>query len=64
MSPLRARFEEVGLDGQDAATWFTTLLRDGFALTVTGATPSFAALARGSLAVSLSGRVSAEPPRT
>jgi len=60
MSPLRARFEEVGLDGQEAATWFATLLRDGFALTLTGANPSFAALARDTLEVSLSGRVSDE----
>lgn len=45
MSPLRSRFEGVGLHGQDAATWFAMLLRDGFALTVTGATPSCAALA-------------------
>lgn len=57
MSPLRARFEEAGLHGQDAATWFATLLRDGFALTITGTNPSFAALARGSLEVALSGRV-------
>lgn len=57
MSPLRARFQEAGLHGRDAATWFASLLRDGFALTVTGANPSFAALARGSLEVALSGRV-------
>ena len=42
MSPLQQRFEEVGLDAREATTWFATLLRDGFDLTVTGANPSLA----------------------
>lgn len=45
MSPIAARFDEVGLPGHLAATWFAALLRDGFALTVVGANPSFADLA-------------------
>ena len=57
MSPLQQRFEEVGLDAHEATTWFATLLRDGFALTVTGAKPSLASPARGSLEVSLAGHV-------
>jgi len=61
MSSLQQRFEEVGVDAREATSWFASLLRDGFALTVTGANPSFTALARGSLEVSLAGRV---PPDT
>jgi hypothetical protein len=45
MSPIAARFGEVGLPEHLAATWFAALLRDGFALTVDGAKPSFADLA-------------------
>lgn len=57
MSPLQQGFEDVGLAAHDAAAWFSTVLRDGFALTVTGTNPSFSSLARGALEVSLSGRV-------
>ncbi len=60
MSPLQARFEEVGLHAREATSWFATLLRDGFALTVTGTNPSFASLARGSLEVALAGHLPAE----
>jgi 2-haloacid dehalogenase len=49
LSPLVGRFEDVGLSGQLAAAWFAGLLRDGFALTVVGATPRFAELGRGTL---------------
>ena len=52
--------EEIGLDAREATTWFASLLRDGFALTVTGANPSFSSLARGSLEVFLAGRVPEE----
>lgn len=41
MSPLAGRFEDVGLPGRLAQTWFAGLLRDGFALTITGTRPSF-----------------------
>lgn len=50
MSVLADRFAEAGLSPQLAATWFAGLLRDGFALTVTGANPDFAAVASDSLA--------------
>ncbi len=49
MSPMATRFEDVGLPGHLAATWFAGLLRDGFALTITGANPAFAQLAEDSL---------------
>ena len=49
MSPLATRFEDVGLPGHLAATWFAGLLRDGFALTNTGTNPAFAELAEESL---------------
>lgn len=49
MSGLGATFASLGLSPDLAATWFSGLLRDGFALTVTGANPDFAALARQSL---------------
>ncbi len=49
MSPMASRFDEVGLPGHLAATWFAGLLRDGFALTITRANPSFAELAEDAL---------------
>jgi 2-haloacid dehalogenase len=45
LSPLGARFVEVGASASVAPLWFTTVLRDGFALTVTGENPRFADLA-------------------
>jgi len=49
MSGLAARFADLGLPEQVAPTWFAGLLRDGFALTVTGENPKFAELASESL---------------
>jgi len=46
LSPLGARFVEVGASASAAPLWFTTVLRDGFALTVTGENPRFTDLAR------------------
>ncbi len=57
MSPLQGRFEDVGLPSHAAATWFASLLRDGFALTSTGANPTFADLAQESLLVTMAGQV-------
>ncbi|HEX5523641.1 MAG TPA: haloacid dehalogenase type II [Pedococcus sp.] len=45
MSGLAGRFTELGLPHLVAATWFAGLLRDGFALTVTGQNPPFAEVA-------------------
>lgn len=49
MSVLQERFADEGAPPALAATWFAGLLRDGFALTVTGANPAFADLAATSL---------------
>ena len=49
MSSLQQRFADVGMPSTGAGTWFAGLLRDGFALTVTGANPAFADLAAESL---------------
>jgi 2-haloacid dehalogenase len=49
MAPLAERFSQVGATGATAKTWFASLLRDGFALTVNGVNPEFASLARDQL---------------
>lgn len=41
LSPMGDRFVEVGLPAHLAPTWFAGLLRDGFAVTVTGRLASF-----------------------
>jgi len=45
MSPMAARFAEVGVSGALARVWFATLLRDGFALTAAGDRGTFADMA-------------------
>ena len=57
MSPMAERFVSVGAPGHLAGTWFAGLLRDGFALTLTGDNPSFAELAAQSLRPALAGLV-------
>ena len=54
MSPLGARFVEVGASGTAAPLWFASVLRDGFALTAAGENPAFAGLARELLLLQLS----------
>lgn len=49
MSGLGSTFAGVGARPQAAGAWFAGLLRDGFALTVTGSNPAFADLAAQSL---------------
>lgn len=56
MSSMGGRFEEVGAPPHLAATWFAGLLRDGFALTVSGASGPFARIAAETLRVSLHGQ--------
>lgn len=56
MAPLAARFEDVGVPGHLASTWFAELLRDGFALTVSGASESFARLGAEGLRVRFRGQ--------
>ncbi|MCA1780684.1 MAG: haloacid dehalogenase type II [Dermatophilaceae bacterium] len=57
MSPMAERFAAVGAPAHLAKTWFAALLRDGFALTTTGANPSFAELGDQALRGSLAGQV-------
>ncbi|MET8161871.1 haloacid dehalogenase type II [Sphaerisporangium sp. NPDC005289] len=45
MEPLRDRFEEAGLPRDSMDTWFASVLRDGFALTVAGGYADFADIA-------------------
>ncbi len=45
-SSLAARFVEVGAPASLAGLWFASVLRDGFALTVTGSSAPFADVAR------------------
>ena len=45
LEPLRAAFQTVGLPGHQLETWFSSTLRDGFALTAAGTCPAFADVA-------------------
>jgi 2-haloacid dehalogenase len=54
LSPLGARFVEVGASASAAPLWFASVLRDGFALTAAGQNPSFSAVARELLVAQLS----------
>jgi 2-haloacid dehalogenase len=56
MAPLSARFEDVGAPAHLAKLWFAELLRDGFALTVSGDIESFATLGAEALRVRLHGQ--------
>jgi 2-haloacid dehalogenase len=49
MTHLGDRFVEVGVPPYLAATWFAGLLRDGFAMALTGRNAAFADVARSSL---------------
>ncbi len=44
MFPLKARFVDVGAPAYLAQIWFTTLLRDGFALAAAGGSAKFAVI--------------------
>lgn len=61
LSPLRDRFADLGVPPEEAATWFASLLRDGFALTVTGDNPDFARIGRALLGGLLAGSVDDVP---
>lgn len=54
LAPLRGRFEDVGAPGHLLPTWFTGVLREGFALTAAGAHADFAFLAHDGLRTLLS----------
>jgi 2-haloacid dehalogenase len=49
MTPMAERFAEVGLPRHLAATWFASVLRDGFGLAATGTLVPFAQIASGVL---------------
>lgn len=51
LSPLSSRFADLGLPGDIRTTWFSELLRDGFALAVAGSSAPFAELAAETLRV-------------
>lgn len=53
MEGMAQHFEEVGAPPGASALWFSSLLRDGFALTAAGVNPRFIELAKGSLRVVL-----------
>ncbi|MER7901505.1 haloacid dehalogenase type II [Streptomyces sp. NPDC096046] len=55
LTPLRARFEDVGAPGHLLPTWFAGVLRDGFALTAAGAYADFTSVAHDGLQTLLSG---------
>jgi 2-haloacid dehalogenase len=55
MTPMARRFEEVGAPGHLAATWFASLLRDGFALAATGRQERFGRIGAGALRTVLIG---------
>lgn len=53
MSPMSARFADVGAPEHLGSLWFAELLRDGFALTAAGGIESFATLGAEALRVRL-----------
>jgi 2-haloacid dehalogenase len=55
MTPMSERFVEVGAPAHLAATWFASLLRDGFALTAAGSTARMVDLGSSLLRASLAG---------
>jgi 2-haloacid dehalogenase len=55
LAPMRERFADVGAPGELAPLWFASLLRDGFALTVTGDGEEFLELAEGTARTLLAG---------
>jgi 2-haloacid dehalogenase len=62
MGPMKQRFTDVGAPGELATVWFVWLLRDGFALTITGDKEKFAQVADGVLQTVLAGVSLNRPP--
>lgn len=58
LTPMERRFADLGLPEMTAKLWFAGLLRDGFALTVAGATEHFGAIAEETLRGILAGPAS------
>ncbi len=57
MEPMSQHFEEIGAPPQLAALWFTSVLRDGFALTAAGQNPAFRTVAEGALRTVLADQI-------
>ncbi len=55
MTPIASRFAEIGAPEHLAKQWFASLLRDGFATTVTDSQVAFADLGREGLRIVLAG---------
>lgn len=55
LSPMADRFQQVGAPPQLAGTWFASVLRDGFALSIVGQPTSFASVADSVLRTMLTG---------
>jgi 2-haloacid dehalogenase len=55
LSPLREVLEGAGVPGSLLATWFASVLRDGFALTAAGGSAPFAQIGKGLLQQMLTG---------
>ena len=49
LAPMAASFEDVGAPGALARQWFTSVLRDGFALTAAGGQERFSVIAQAAL---------------
>jgi 2-haloacid dehalogenase len=62
MEPLRARFERVGVSPRLLDAWFAGTLRDGMALTASGAYADFADIARAVLRPLLGGQAELSVP--
>ena len=58
LAPMGRRFAEVGAPEWAAKIWFASVLRDGFALTASGATERFSVVAEGALRDILAGGAS------
>ena len=61
LSGMRDAFSEVGLPADDTAAWFAGVLRDGFALTMLGENPAFAAVGTAALRGRLEATGHADP---
>jgi 2-haloacid dehalogenase len=61
MTPLAARFADIGAPELLAKVWFSSLLRDGFALAAAGDKEAFTRLAAGTLQAVLAGAALSQP---
>ncbi|WP_433918697.1 hypothetical protein OIE50_18395 [Streptomyces canus] len=68
LTPLRARFEDIGAPGHLLPTWFAGILRDGFALTAAGSparrAPSMSQTCRAKRPATTACCAPISPPRT